>query len=823
MSFLVKQLMKSAVGQAATGREPDPFSVTPSAPSGPSHAAVVRTLMLRIETCQVAQDRREALRELSNVSDLGVYLTVEHSRSLLQIAKDAVGVDHEISSGVLDILSAATDPATTSVDHSERVLGAVVDVPFFLGYFDDASFWSKYHAVQMIQRLEQAHTATVHQQLLATHGLHAIIDVLNDDSNGGALRNEGLILLAALTATNQELQTIIAFENGFDSLFQIIQEESGLAGGVVVTDCLSTIMNMLRGNNATQKFFREMGCARHLVPILNAISPSAAEVQGLAKPVAGEAPAWVSEFSQSISADASVTLHRCFAILQCLLQGSDMNGEGPATRTALVHSGLIPALAAVAFAPAERVDPAIRAEALRTTVLMLQKVRASCDAFAQCRVSQRYDTTNKRAWFVGSVVWATLRMMLSTADEATQVACSSILGALVDASGSSVAVASALMKNLSKPSTTSVPLPVHDGSHCGPLVAAALFSHLATPSSTATYYVAILLQQSLMVPQVSEQLLHVPWEGTAKTFFLAYATHVVRVIQAKQADACTISALIRPLLVWLMFTSKAAVMLLGSDGATFQFFLDWFSQHRDSVHTRFLSLIASCAIALAAPVTVAAASGAIAPSRSMQQLSEAAHVDRAALFQQISERTIAGKKLRDLAEDIEQSQDWTGAPSSAVTSPKPCLYDNAFKALIGDIIKQTNHILQPTVSAVAPSTDVQQVSPERQEHMPATTAVKVPSPAAAASPRAVSPVVVIPSAQLPPVAYEHSRVDVTTEEVKEAQQRRSAEVEEKMAAQAAAFHELQSTMQQKKNSGRLSKGCLTCGRYPNSSTSSPGH
>lgn len=745
----MKQLMKSAVGQAATGREPDPYSTTPAAPAGPSHAAVVRTLMLRIETCQVVSDRRDALRELSDVPDLGSYLSVEHSRTLLHIAKEAVGVDHEVTSVVLEILSTATDPSNTSSDHSERILGAVLDVPFFLGYFDDASFWSKYRAVQMIQRLEQTHTATVHQQLLATHGLHAIIDVLNDDSNGGALRNEGLVLLAALTATNQELQTIIAFENGFDSLFQIIKEESGLAGGVVVTDCLSTIMNMLRGNNATQKFFREMGCARHLVPILNAVSPSPVEVQALAKPSASGPPLWVSEVAAPISPDASVTLHRCFAILQCLLKGSDMNGEGATTRTALVHAGLIPGLAAVAYAPSERIDPPIRTEALRTIVLMLHKARVSCDAFSQCRVSQRYDISSERNWFVGSTVWGTLRLMVSTTDEATQCACSSILGALVDASGSSVAVASALMKNLCKPATSNTSLPIHDGAHCGPLVAAALFGNLATPSLTSTYYVAVVLQQSLMVPQVSEQLLHVVWEGATKTFFSAYAAHVVRTIQGKQTDVCTVSALIRPLLVWLMFTNKAALILLGADGGTFQFLLDWSSQLRDSVHTRFLCLATACAIALAAPNSMAPKDSSVAPSRSMQQLSDAAHTDKAALLHQIAERTQDGKKLRDLADDVQHSEDWAGAPTTAVNSP-PCVYDAALKTLIIDVIQQTLQAVhqQPVVSNPAttppPSFSPPPILPKPQDDQPALP--MLPS-MLSTSPRTVSPSLPSPRAQ----------------------------------------------------------------------------
>lgn len=71
------------------------------------------------------------------------------------------------------------------------------------------------------------------------------------------IRNEALLLLAALSAANGELQKIAAFEGAFDRVFAIADEEGGCGGGmVVVADALGLLATLLRGNLANQRLFR---------------------------------------------------------------------------------------------------------------------------------------------------------------------------------------------------------------------------------------------------------------------------------------------------------------------------------------------------------------------------------------------------------------------------------------------------------------------------------------------------------------------------------------------------------------------------------------
>ena len=59
-------------------------------------------------------------------------------------------------------------------------------------------------------------------------------------------------MLISLTENNADIQKIVAFENAFERLLEIIAEEGGLNGGIIVQDCLHLILNLLRYNVSNQ-------------------------------------------------------------------------------------------------------------------------------------------------------------------------------------------------------------------------------------------------------------------------------------------------------------------------------------------------------------------------------------------------------------------------------------------------------------------------------------------------------------------------------------------------------------------------------------------
>lgn len=68
---------------------------------------------------------------------------------------------------------------------------------------------------------------------------------------------QALILLIHLTKGNANIQKIVAFENAFDRLFDVIADEGYADGGIVVEDCLFIVHNLLKNNTSNQNFFKE--------------------------------------------------------------------------------------------------------------------------------------------------------------------------------------------------------------------------------------------------------------------------------------------------------------------------------------------------------------------------------------------------------------------------------------------------------------------------------------------------------------------------------------------------------------------------------------
>ena len=78
-----------------------------------------------------------------------------------------------------------------------------------------------------------------------------------NNSQSYFITSQVLLLLIQLTKGNANIQKIVAFENAFDRIFDVIAQEGNVEGGIVVEDCLLLMLNLLRGNISNQNFFKE--------------------------------------------------------------------------------------------------------------------------------------------------------------------------------------------------------------------------------------------------------------------------------------------------------------------------------------------------------------------------------------------------------------------------------------------------------------------------------------------------------------------------------------------------------------------------------------
>ena len=76
-------------------------------------------------------------------------------------------------------------------------------------------------------------------------------------------------MLNDVTQSSFEIQKIVAFENAFDRIFNLIRAEGSLThGGIVVQDCLTLLANLVHLNASNQSLFRETGFVPRLAALM---------------------------------------------------------------------------------------------------------------------------------------------------------------------------------------------------------------------------------------------------------------------------------------------------------------------------------------------------------------------------------------------------------------------------------------------------------------------------------------------------------------------------------------------------------------------------
>merc|ERR1719318_124405 len=193
--------------------------------------------------------------------------------------------DTEIISYVLDTLCNVCSPEdweeeVVEEDHddltgvgeglSEMFLKQKENIGLVLQCVEEFDFKIRRPAVQLLSDLLTNCPREVQQQVLDSHvGVSRLMDVLSETRE--VLRNDALILLFKLTKGNANLQKIVAFENAFDKLFEIMEAEGWTDGGIVVEDCLRLLLNLLRNNPSNQTFFKEGSYINRIKPGLDVI------------------------------------------------------------------------------------------------------------------------------------------------------------------------------------------------------------------------------------------------------------------------------------------------------------------------------------------------------------------------------------------------------------------------------------------------------------------------------------------------------------------------------------------------------------------------
>ncbi|KAK6602024.1 hypothetical protein H4I95_07126 [Botrytis cinerea] len=231
----------------------------------------------RLTSSTLLEDRRAACLGLrSFAKDYPASVASEALRGLItSLRKD--GEDVDSIKVVLETLLFLFNPNQNSAEASEELAYFIADefttrqdnITLLLDFLDTNDFYSRLYSLQLLSLILSSRAERTEECIFtAPLGISRLVAVLDDRRE--AIRNEGLSLLTYLTPSSSELQKLVAFENAFDRIFNIIKLEGSLQDGDrIVEDCLILLANLLRLNVSNQSFFRETGCVTKLSKLLN--------------------------------------------------------------------------------------------------------------------------------------------------------------------------------------------------------------------------------------------------------------------------------------------------------------------------------------------------------------------------------------------------------------------------------------------------------------------------------------------------------------------------------------------------------------------------
>jgi len=254
--------------------------VSASEESGPSETEIVEKLCNRVESSTLLEDRRDAVRGLKSLSKKFRKIVGGQALGLIGKVLTESGAQDDMLTLTLDCLCnlMIVEELSEEEDEDEQLALAKSFVEKFIlertnvvsviEQVENPEFSVRWGAIKLLTVLLRTKPVEVQQIVLETPmGVHNVMDLLSDKRE--VIRNDAILALVEVTKSNANIQTIVGFNNGFDETFKIMVNEGLSDGGVVVTDCLFLLINLLKNNDKNQKWFKESSFIQYLNTFFN--------------------------------------------------------------------------------------------------------------------------------------------------------------------------------------------------------------------------------------------------------------------------------------------------------------------------------------------------------------------------------------------------------------------------------------------------------------------------------------------------------------------------------------------------------------------------
>lgn len=215
-------------------------------------------------------------------------------------------------------------------------------------------FQIRLYALQLLEAVVATRPVRAKECILNIPLAVSTVVSLLDDPND-PIRNETILLLMALVNNNYNIQKLVAFENTFEKIFAIIEEEGGIRGLILVQDCMTLLTNLLTYNASNQTFFLETDCVPKLANLIAEPIEAAAINDNSDGPILAPPIVWTEQRLQNMA----ILLEICRSFVDPENQHLVQNQQK------LYSSGIFFSILRLVFAPV--MENPIRKTALQAT------------------------------------------------------------------------------------------------------------------------------------------------------------------------------------------------------------------------------------------------------------------------------------------------------------------------------------------------------------------------------------------------------------------------------------------------------------------------
>ncbi|VDM24119.1 unnamed protein product [Toxocara canis] len=251
------------------------------AKDGDNAAEVVEKLVERVETSTAYEDRRDALKALRSLAKKARLPVATIGMAAYVEILEKERTNPEIIAVTLEILIAAVcddEEAAEGADElGERLAEVIVRKKGFISSImslvECYEFNVRRALVQLLTALLRHRASEVQNAIMSEPmGVSRLVDILHETRE--VVRNSAVLMLSELSRANSQIQQLLAYENAFQLLFDIIDVEPVdmvflSFTGIVIEDCLFVILNLLRKNSSNQQLFREASLIQRLAMMLH--------------------------------------------------------------------------------------------------------------------------------------------------------------------------------------------------------------------------------------------------------------------------------------------------------------------------------------------------------------------------------------------------------------------------------------------------------------------------------------------------------------------------------------------------------------------------